>query len=205
MTQASHPSPRRPRSQRSFDAVLTTAAQLLAERGLAALTMDEVARRAVVSKATIYRWWPSKGALALEVLLRADTPDTAPPDTGDVHTDLATHLRLVLARFRDSDDGRAIADLTAEAQRDPSVSAALRDRWLATRRAAGKQRLRTAQRAGQLRDDIDLDALLDTLYGPIYFRLLSGHAPLTDELADQLTDIALTGATPREHKRSRPQ
>lgn len=161
------------------------------------MTMEDVARRAGVSKATLYRWWPSKGALALEVLLRADTEDVAPPDTGDVRADLAAHLRLVTSRFRDSDDGRAIADLMAEAQHDASVAEAFRDRWLATRRTAGRERLNAARRAGQLRHDVDLDVLLDVLYAPIYYRLLSGHASLDDRLADRLVDIALGGASTR--------
>lgn len=122
------------------------------------------------------------------------SPPAAPPDTGDVYADFAAHLRLVVSRFRDGNHGRAIADLLAEAQHEPSVAAAFRDRWLASRRAAGRERLFIAQEAGQVRRNVDLEALLDVLYAPIYYRLLSGHAPLDDRLADELVHIALSGA-----------
>ncbi len=155
--------------------------------------MDAVAEAAGVSKATIYKWWPSKGSLALDVLLRGAAEGVTVHDTGDIAADLDAQMRQLIAYFRDTPAGRAIADLIAEAQRDAEIGEAFRRQWLAPRRAAAWTRLEVAQRRGEIRADLDLDLVMDMLYGPIYYRLMSGHAPLDDELAIRAVDTALRG------------
>src|SRR6266516_6389447 len=110
----------RPRSEKAQNAILEAAAELLLEQGLAAVSMDAVAARAGVSKATIYRWWPTKETLALDALFHEW--ETAPtlPNTGSLRGDLLALLRPWVRRLRSRPYGRVIAALLAEAHADPA-------------------------------------------------------------------------------------
>src|SRR6202035_327517 len=106
----------RPRSEKAHKAVLDAAAELLLARGLSAVSMDVVAERAGVSKATIYRWWPTKETLALDAVFRA-WADTPPPrDTGSLRGDLLSIIRPWARLARSQPYGRVIAGLLTEAQ-----------------------------------------------------------------------------------------
>src|SRR6266571_2418469 len=119
-----HAAPRgRPRSEKSHKAILDAAAELLLARGLSAVSMDEVAERAGVSKATIYRWWSTKETVALDALYRDwDTSGPAPRDTGSLRGDLLALIRPWLRRVRERAYERVIAALITEAQTDPAFA-----------------------------------------------------------------------------------
>src|SRR6266498_1224789 len=113
----------RPRSEQARESILHAAAELLLKRGLDAVSMDAVADRAGVSKATIYRWWPTKETLALEALYHEwDTARPSPPDTGSLRGDLLALLRPWIRRVRARPYGRVVAALIAEAQTDPEFA-----------------------------------------------------------------------------------
>ncbi len=183
----------RPRSVRAEAAVVAAATRLLATHGLAGLTMEGVAEQAGVSKATLYKWWPSKGALALDVLLRNAGDGVAVPDTGDLAADLTAHLQGLVRYLRDGPAGRTIAELLGEAQHDAGTGQTFRRAWLEPRRAAARARLLAAVEHGELRTGLDLDVVMDILYGPVYYRLLTGHALLDDGLAAAVVAAALPG------------
>jgi AcrR family transcriptional regulator len=183
----------RPRQLSVRDAVLAGAGQLLLQAGIKGFSIEGVARLSGASKVTIYKWWPSKGALALDGFYTLVSPSIDTTLTGDVEQDLVTQVSAVLALFRDTAIGPILAGLISEAQRDPELAAAIRERWLEPRRRCGVTILEAAQAAGHVRPDLDPTTVLDQIYGPIYLRLLVGHAPLTDDLAATLVRTILSG------------
>lgn len=187
----------RPRSERARQAILAAAAELLLARGLSAVSMDAVAERAGVSKATIYRWWPTKETLALDALYTewaAVRPQ--PRDTGSLRGDLLSLLRPWARLAGSRPYGRVIAALLAEAQTDPAFAAEYRQRFVEPRREQGRAILRRAIERGEIRPGTKVEVVLDLLYGSLYHRLLHGHAPLTDRFVGETVDTVLDGIRP---------
>ena len=186
----------RPRSEKAHHAILQAAAELLLEQGLTAVSMDAVAARAGVSKATIYRWWPTKESLALDALYHewGDVPPAQ--DTGSLRGDLLTLLRPWARLASRRPYGRAIAALVTEAQTDPAFARRYRARFVQPRRDQGRAILRRAITRGEIPPQTNIEVALDLLYGPIYHRLLHGHAPLNDRFVRDVIDTALHGIAP---------
>jgi AcrR family transcriptional regulator len=186
----------RPRSEKAHHAILQAAAELLLEQGLTAVSMDAVAARAGVSKATIYRWWPTKETLALDALYQewADLPPAQ--DTGSLRGDLLTLLRPWARLASRRPYGRAIASLVTEAQTDPAFAHQYRERFVQPRRDQGRAILRRAITRGEIPPQTNIEVTLDLLYGPIYHRLLHGHAPLNDRFVRDVIDTVLHGIAP---------
>ena len=196
----------RPRQLSVKDAVLAGAGQLLLQAGIKGFSIEGVARLSGASKVTIYKWWPSKGALALDGFYTLVSPSIDRTLTGDVEQDLVTQVSTVLALFRDTAVGPILAGLISEAQRDPELAVAIRERWVEPRQKYGVAVLEAGQAAGHLRPDFDPTTVLDQIYGPIYLRLLLGHAPLSDDLAATLVRTILSGVlvAPRVFLNDRP-
>jgi AcrR family transcriptional regulator len=188
----------RPRSEKARAAILAAAADLLLTQGLAAVSMDLVAERAGVSKATIYRWWPSKESLTLDALYNewADVRPR-PVRTGDVRADLLALLRPWARLVRKRPYGRVIAALVTEAQTDPAFAEQYREQFVTPRRAAAREILEDAVARGALPKTIVVDVALDLLYGPLYHRLLHGHAPITEAFVDELVETVVSGLEAR--------
>jgi AcrR family transcriptional regulator len=183
----------RPRSEQASNSILTAAAELLLERGLAAVTMDAVAAQAGVSKATIYRWWPTKETLALDALYHEWTGVRPARDTGSLRGDLLNLLRPWARLVQRRPYGRAIAALVAEAQADPAFARHYRDRFVQPRREQGRTILRRAIERCEIPEDTKVEVVLDLLYGPLYHRLLHNHAPLNDQFVRDVIDVVLSG------------
>jgi len=167
--------------------VLGTASALLADVGLAGLTIERLARDSGVSKTTIYKHWPSVGALALDAYFHSVEDVLAFPDTGDIRADLRAQLREFIRLMR-GPAGRLVAELIGRAQLDPELAVAYRERYSAERRRIAVGRMRAARDLGQLRPDLDLETVIDQLWGAVYHRLLIPDQPLTEPLADLLVD-----------------
>ena len=182
----------RPRSERARRAILKAAGELLERDGFTAVTMERIAERAGVSKATIYRWWPNKAAVMTDSFLELMVPDTSPLDTGSAREDLRLRLRG-LAHVLAGRSGRFVAALIAESQTDPEVTEALRTQWISVRRRETRPLLRRGIERGELRSDLDLEVAIDALYGPVYWRMLTGYAPLSDDFVDRLVDHVIVG------------
>ena len=185
-------SPGRPRSERAHRAILQAANELLESEGFAAVTMEAIAERAGVSKATIYRWWPNRAGVVMDGFLSTVTSEVPFPHTGHARGDIRVHMRRLAEAFGGK-MGRTVAALIAEGQTDPELAEALRSRWLSVRRAEAKEILELGIERGELRDDIDLEVAVDVLYGPIYYRMLVGHAPLEGDFGDALADHIFSG------------
>jgi AcrR family transcriptional regulator len=182
----------RPRSERSRTAVLRAVSDLMHEVGLRAMTTEEIAGRSGASKATIYKWWPNKYAVAVEAFLselRVESPD---PDTGSAVEDFRVALRG-LAHFYASASGRVFAQLIGEAQFDPVVAAELRDRLIHSRRDVSHAIWDRGVARGELRGDVDREVAIDILFGPAMYRLMSGYAPFDEAAADAVVDSAMRG------------
>jgi AcrR family transcriptional regulator len=187
----------RPRSEKARLAILDAAADLLLARGLSDVSMDAVAEQAGVSKATIYRWWPTKEALALDALYNEWSAVRLPtPDTGSLRGDLLSLLRPWVRLATSRPYGRVIAALLTEAQTDPAFAAEYRARFVEPRRAQGAAVLRRAIERGEITADTKIEVALDLIYGPIYHRLLHGHAPLNDRFVRDVVDAVLDGIMP---------
>jgi AcrR family transcriptional regulator len=187
--------PGRPRCPRAHNRVLRAALDLLVEHGWERLTIEAIAHRAEVGKATIYRWWPNKAALLLDAIIEEVAAQIAFADTGDLRADLTRQMKT-LVDFFNGPHRATICAIAAAAQDDPGVACAFRERWLLPRRELGREMLTTARERNQIPSGWDEDLLLDLLYGPIYFRLMAGHAPLNHTLVDQIVD-AVFGAVER--------
>jgi AcrR family transcriptional regulator len=188
--------PGRPRSERAHRAILQAANELLESEGFAAVTMEAIAERAGVSKATVYRWWPNRAAVVMDGFLSIVSSEVPFPHTSHAREDIRIHIRRLAEAFSGK-IGRTVAALIAEGQSDPELAEALRSRWLSVRRAEAREILELGIERGELREDLDPEVAVDVLYGPIYYRMLVGHAPLDDDFADALADHVFAGLAAR--------
>lgn len=175
-------------------ATLTAAAELLLAEGVHALSFSKVAARAGVSKMTLYKWWPSPGALAFDAYFDTFKETLAFPDTGDIGRDLTTQLHSFVDLL--NRNGPAIAGIIGAAQGDPGLAEALSTHYVIQRRALAVERLTRAQQAGQIRAEADLETIVDQLWGAVYHRLLMPAQPLSGEFADRLIANLLRGVAP---------
>ncbi|MFG3437123.1 TetR/AcrR family transcriptional regulator [Nonomuraea sp. NPDC047897] len=196
---AKHPNPAR-RSERSRQAILSAARELTSEMGYAKLTIEAIAARAGVGKQTIYRWWPSKGAVVLDAFLALSEAgpeqSMALPDTGDLEADLKVVMRATVAEFADPAFEGPIRALNTEIINDPALAAQYHEKLARPVDEAKKARLRSAQQAGQLPMDTDLDLALELLYAPLYQRWLFRSGPLTPAYADALVEVFVKAMRP---------
>ena len=188
------------RSERSRRAILAATRELIVEAGYAKVSIDAIAARAGVGKQTIYRWWPNKGAVVFDSVLELSADPSgavaALPDTGDLEADLRLVMRATVAEFADPAFEAPIRALNTEIAHDPDLAALYRERLAAPVDEVKKDRLRSAQRAGQLAADADLDLVLEVLYAPLYQRWLLRTGPLTESYADALVAAAVKAFRP---------
>ncbi|WP_195166714.1 TetR/AcrR family transcriptional regulator C-terminal ligand-binding domain-containing protein [Mycobacteroides abscessus] len=173
--------------------VLQAAGELLFTEGMGGFTIDKVAALSGASKMTIYKWWPSKGALALDGYFRKVEPDLNFPDSGEIERDLRIQMRAFLGVIRDTAAGAIVGELIGQAQVDPELKAAFLQRYSGPRRTLAVAALRRAQERGQLRVNVDPEVVVDQLWGACYHRLLVPDQPLTTGFVDALLDNLFKG------------
>jgi AcrR family transcriptional regulator len=188
-------SPGRPRSEQARLAILRGTLKLLGKNGFSELNIEAVAAHAGVGKATVYRWWPNKAALIADAFASSTTRKLHFPDTGSVRTDMSQQMRQLIKIFR-GQRGRIVSAILGGGQSDRDLIAAFLERFLWPRRQEAYATLRRGIARGELRKDVDMDLLLDSLYGPIYMRFLIRHDKLTPEFVDGLCEVVLGGARP---------
>src|SRR3984957_14560350 len=186
-----------PRSQEADRAILTATLDLLASRGLAAMSIEEIAARAGVGKATIYRRWSSKGLLALDAFVTAFAEQQPLPDTGTLRGDLIAALTAWVRAVTQTSMGAMLAGLVAEAQHDEELRAGWRDRVLEPLRSQHRIMLDRAIARGEIPATVDQEAVLDLFFGAPQPRLLPGPLPLTDDFIREVVDVILDGIRPR--------
>lgn len=164
-------------------AILDAAAALLAEKGMAKLSMEAVARRARAGKTTIYRWWPTKGALLLAVYQRGKQIEGY-ADTGSLAGDMAEVLRVLFAHWQ-RPEGAQFRLLIAEAQSDPDVAQAL-ESYRQTRLDSLEAIMARGLTRGELRAGAALRRMAEALMATAWLHLLTGQLDADPEPLAQL-------------------
>ena len=182
----------RPRSEKAKAAILKATAELFQVEHLRTISMDAVAQRAGVSKATIYRWWTSKGALALDAFLSELTWALGPPpDTGSLNADLTAHIRSLVGSYARTPAGKMLAELVGAFPTDPELAEGFRTRVVARIRQQTRVMFERAAMRREIADNTDIDLAMDALYGTIWIRVLLGRGALDDTFADGLVEMVV--------------
>lgn len=184
----------RPRDESARLRILQAALDLMDETAFTQVTMEAIAERAGASKTTVYRWWPNKAQLAIEAFREAVAPELPLRDTGSLRKDLTSQMQN-FARVLAGRGGRMLRSFLVAARCDPEVAEAFRTIWSDPRRAEAKSMLRQKQSNGQLRKDADLDLVLDSLYGPLYYRFLVKDEIPSQKYAESLAALVIHGLT----------
>ena len=184
----------RPRDEAARRRILQAALDLMDETAFTQVTMEAIAERAAASKTTVYRWWPNKAQLAIEAFREAVAPQLPLRDTGSLRNDLTTQMQN-FARVLSGRGGRMLRSFLVAARCDPEVAEAFRSIWSDPRRAEAKSMLRQKQATGQLRKDADLDLVIDSLYGPLYYRFLVKNELPSQKYAKSLAALVIQGLT----------
>lgn len=180
----------RPRDPETQESILRATREVLLEVGYAGLTIEGVAARAGAGKATVYRWWPTKGDLVLESA--ADHLDIGfVPDTGDTARDLTTAAGQLIETFTDRLAGVVILAAVASLDDDPSMAASFRENWVYPWRSSAEHAIRRGIERGDLPATTDVSLTLDLIVGIVFQRTLVMREPETDGLAEAVVDLLL--------------
>ncbi|MEM9133952.1 MAG: TetR/AcrR family transcriptional regulator [Actinomycetota bacterium] len=172
--------------------ILDAAFELVGGDGPGAVTINSIAAEAGVAKQTIYRWWPSRTAVVLDALVHGTMRATPFRRSDDIRGDFERHLAAVIKLFN-SPTGAVIRELVADAQSDEDIADEFRARFWGPRRDLSAARLRAGQEQGTIRSDLDVELVLDTVYGPLWLRLLIGHLPMRRTDAARIVDAVWPG------------
>ena len=182
----------RPRSEQLHQAILKAALDLVLEIGFRAVSIEAIAAKTGVGKTTIYRRWPNKAAVVMEAFIAQLGKASYFPQN-----DLAVErIRMQMQRTAKAFRGRVgalVKALLAEAQFDPELAIAFRDRWTLPRRQLVVAVLEEAIAQGEVQADINIEAAIDLLYGPLYYRLQMGTGPLSGEYVDRVFEHGFAG------------
>ena len=171
----------------SHEAIIDAVYEILQGKPLSALTMEEIARRAGVGKPTLYKWWPSKSAIVIDMFTERIVPSMVVPDgpcvEEAIRAQVAATIGLLGGFF-----GRVSAQIIAEGQSDGEVLREYVERYVRHRRDFTRDLIARAHESGEFKREIDPEVLVDMIYGPIYYRLLVKHQPLNQEFGEELLD-----------------
>jgi len=190
------PSSRPRQNEKVRLAILNATMTLAQEVGYDKLTIEGIAKRAGAGKQTIYRWWSSKALVLLEALVENVHPQLKFTDTGDLRADLLAQMQRVAQLMSSPDTGCAFLGLLVEAQFDPEVAQAMNDQIFTPTYIDAAARIRSAQKAGQLRADADPVMLVELLYAPLYYRLIVPFAQISLDDIPVFLDLTLSGLAP---------
>ncbi|AJZ91735.1 putative HTH-type transcriptional regulator ydeS [Beauveria bassiana D1-5] len=188
-------SPGRKRSEASRQAILEATWEQLNALGFQGMSIEGVAARAGVGKATIYRWWASKGVLAVEAFLTAISPTLAFPETASARRDIERQIDSLVHVYRGR-AGALFGEMIGASQADAEMRTAFYIGYLKPRREAAKAAFQRGIELGQFRSGLDLEALVDALYGPIIYRMLTGIFPLDAAFVEHTRRVVFDGITP---------
>jgi AcrR family transcriptional regulator len=179
----------RPRDPRTRAAILAAARALLERGGLTAVTIEAIAAKAGVSRPTIYRYWPNAPAVAMAAFLEASGAPAAKSSRSPLAA-LRAQLHAVADAFA-APAGRSVAAMVAAAQSETELAKAFRNEFIARNRDAARLMLERCVAERLVAPPADIDLALDLIFGPLFYRLLMGHAPITRGFVDQLLDAVI--------------
>jgi AcrR family transcriptional regulator len=193
----------RPREARTDRAILEATLELIAEAGVHDFRTEDVAARAGVGKGAIYRRYRSKDDLVTATVAALVGEEIAVPDTGSTRADLVALMEEAVELYSGSLAGRLMPNLVGAMVRRPELARAVREGFLAGRRAALADVIRRGVERGELRPDLDLELALDVLGGPLFYRLLVTGGPIDEQLAQGVADLILRGFAPDDPGRAK--
>lgn len=182
--------PGRPRDPQTKAAILDATRRLLLERGYHHLTFEAVAAAAGTSRSTVYRWWPTRGALVLEAAAEHLGIGIV-PDTGDSREDLRVGIRQLIDAFSDRLAGIVILAAIANLDDDASMATAFRDTTVYPWRMSAAGAIRRAVERGDLPATTDVQFLLNVIVGTVFQSTITIASPMTDGLEDALLELVL--------------
>jgi AcrR family transcriptional regulator len=186
--------PGRPRDEAATASIMRAALELAEEGGFDSLSVEGVAARAGVGKTTIYRRWANIWGVVMDAVL-ADLTRMAPiKQHATARESFRASMRSLAKAYRGK-AGKLLRPLIGRAQVDADLRQAVQSRWVEPRRRIAREVVRRGIKSGELREGLDADVVLDTLYGPIYHRLHVPYvdAPLSDESIDRVVDHLFGG------------
>lgn len=186
----------RPRNPRTQQRILKAAAELVLEQGFKALSIDAIAGRAGVGRMTIYRRWPNKAAIVMDTFLDRARPSTPFLPAETYIESIGQQIRAAAKVFRGK-DGTLLRTILAEAQFDPELASAFREKWVIPNRKMALAYFEEGIKNGFLRPDIDLNSMIDLLYAPLYLQLQLGLTALSEAYVDKIFDLAMKGCLKR--------
>jgi AcrR family transcriptional regulator len=157
--------------------------------GYGAVTIDGIARKVKRARTTIYRRWPSKRHLVAYAVV-SEMGDNPAADTGVLRQDLEAAVATLLNAFG-GPLGQALPGLVADMAQDPELAEMIRREVLAARRKSMRDAFARARTREEVREDMDVELVLDMLTGPFYYRVLFGHAPITRRMTRDVVDYVL--------------
>lgn len=182
----------RPRSEKTKIDILTAAYDLLIENGFDSVTVEKIAERAGVSKATIYKWWPNKASVVMDGFLNATSVTLPIPDTGSTIDDMFIQVNNFV-EFIMSRKGNVITEIIAQGQLDSKLADIYRNAYFKPRRNISKQILERGILRGELRKDLNMELSIDLIWGPVFYRLLITGEVLDDIFVRNLVNYAFEG------------
>jgi AcrR family transcriptional regulator len=194
------------RSERARRAIHAATRELVGEHGFAKVTVEAIAARAGVGKQTIYRWWPSKCAIVLDVLIADNVDDHEArtlPDTGDLAADLRPVLVETVAYFTDPTNDKLLRAMTAEIQYDTQLATAVLDGLLRPPFDAIVARIDKAGLTMPSGSGVDPEIVAEELVGPILHRWLLRRAPLDEHYVNRLVDHVIGPSSSKRPDRPR--
>ena len=191
----------RPRSARSTEAILEATRAILLETGYSRLSLEAVAARAGTGKATIYRWWPSKGELVLEAAEEAISIGVV-PDLGSLRDDLSAAIAQLAETFSRPLASIVIFAAIAVGEDDPGMSKIFREKFVFPWRMSAAEAIRRGIERGELATGTDVQFLLDVIVGTVFQRTLVVSPPKTEELVGGLLALVLPGDAKPSRNRS---
>ena len=188
-----HRPPGRPRSPEADRAILRATVDLLADEGYGGVTMEGVATRAGVGKATVYRRWPCKSALVVDAVTACREHGSQPPDTGSTREDLLVFVRGFMDHLRTSDLGRVLPALLAELSRNPELASEFREGFVLPRRAKVLAAVQRGVERGEVRSGVDAELVADGVVALLMHRFLVTGMEIDDDLPERVVDILWRG------------
>ncbi|EDU38176.1 transcriptional regulator, TetR family [Clostridium sporogenes ATCC 15579] len=182
----------RPRSEKTKQAILSAAYELLLGNGFGAVTVEKIAERAGVSKATIYKWWPNKAAVVMDAFFDAAVVRLPIPDTGSTINDMIIQVNN-LAKFLISREGKVINEIIAEGQFNQKLAEAYRAIYFKPRRLDSRYILERGISRGELKEDLDIELVIDLIFGPLFYRLLITGDMVNEAFIKDLINYAFKG------------
>lgn len=182
----------RQRSEESEEAILSAVVYLLREKPLRDISIEEIARKAAVGKATIYKWWPNKAYLAFDAFSKRLKEMVPIRDTGNAERDFKEQLCALFAFF-DSPAGKLLGQFLGEGQVDEEFSRIFRERFIKPRRELVGVIFDRAVERGEIRSGLDRELVLDMIYGPGFYRMMIRRAPLERDAVDAMVSALFRG------------